>query len=396
MSRDEHFHIEINCQQLSRSGERVCGDIFLSKGIREESRMIAVLSDGIGHGIKANLLATLASTLAADLSREHKKIDRIAKIIMNTLPYDKEKKLNFATFTILDLDQGGKVSVLEYENPKTLFFRGSRVMEPVWNCIVLDELADRRKELMYTSINASKEDRIVFFTDGVIQSGLGKEKYPEGWRQDNVKDFILDIINNEHDISASRLASLVVNKANQNDEFIPRDDISCAVAYFREPRRLLICTGPPADPQKDAEFADKLLKFHGRKLICGATTANMIAREWDSEIVDETEIHDHELPPKSHMPGVDLVTEGILTLSKVNELLKQYNQNTKLGNGPADEIVKIILVSDEIHFLAGTAINVAHQDPSLPIELELRRTVVHRIVRVLFEKFLKEAKITFY
>ena len=165
MSLEDKFHIEIHCQQLNRSGERVCGDVFLSKGIREESRMIMVLSDGIGHGIKANLLATLTSTLALSLTKERKSIGNIAEIITRTLPYDNEKMLNFATFTILDMDQNGNVSVLEYENPRSLFFRGGLTLEPVWNCIVLNENKFLRKEVLNTTLKASREDRIIFFSD---------------------------------------------------------------------------------------------------------------------------------------------------------------------------------------------------------------------------------------
>jgi hypothetical protein len=393
---EEKFYIEINCQQRSHGSERVCGDYFLSRRISEEGRIIVVLSDGIGHGIKANLLAILTSTLALNLTREHKSIDRIAEVIMNTLPVDEEKKLNFCTFTIIELDQDGNVSVLEYENPKTIFLRANRLIEPGWNCIVLDTGKNARKEVLSTYFKASKEDRIVFFTDGVIQSGLGSDRYPSGWGEENVSHFVLDTVKEKNDISAAELASVVINKANQNDSFNPGDDTSCAVIYFREPRKIMICSGPPQDSARDCEFSSLLKQFRGKKIICGATTGDMIAREWEEEIIDETAILDPELPPVSHMKGVDLITEGILTLSKVSELLKKYHQNYKLGKGPADEIVRLLLDCDEIHFIVGTSINIAHQDPTLPIELELRRTVVHRIVRQLEEKFLKETRITFY
>jgi hypothetical protein len=393
---EDKFFIEISCQQRNHGDERVCGDVFLSRRIREEGRIVVVLSDGMGHGIKAKLLATLTSTLAVNFTQEHKNIDRIAEIIMGTLPVDSEKHLNFSTFTIIDMDEGGNVSILEYENPKTLFLRGSQMLEPGWNCIVLNSEKNSSKEVLSTNFKAAKEDRIVFFTDGVVQSGLGSDRFPVGWGEENVNNFILGKVKEEHDISAVKLASMVINKANQNDDFDPKDDISCAVIYFREPRKLMICTGPPQDQGKDSAFAGTLQQFNGKKIVCGATTGNMIAREWGTEIIDETVILDPELPPVSHMIGVDLITEGILTLSKVSEVLKMYNQNYELGKGPAGEIVRLILESDEIHFLVGTSINIAHQDPTLPVELELRRTVVHRIVRVLDEKFLKQAKITFY
>jgi len=393
---DEPFYIEINCQHRNHSDERVCGDVFLSRRIKEEGRTIIVLSDGIGHGIKANMLATLTSTLAVNLTEEYKSIDRIAEIIMNTLPVDKEKQLNFSTFTILDIEHDGTVNVLEYENPRTLFFRGNRIFEPGWNCVILTSEKNRGKEILSAKFNAMKEDRIILCTDGVVQSGLGSEKFPLGWGEENLNHFVLEQISYELDISAVKLASLVIYKANQNDDFVPKDDISCAVIYFRQPRKLIICSGPPQDPQDDKIISDLLKNLSGKKIICGATTADMIAREWGETIIDEPVMHDPDLPPVSHMKGVDLITEGILTLSKVSELLKIHSHDHDLGKGPADEIVRMILQSDEIEFIVGTSINVAHQDPTLPVELELRRTVVHRIVRLLDQKFLKATRMSFY
>jgi hypothetical protein len=393
---DDAFYIEINCQQKNHTDERVCGDVFLSKRIKEEGRFILVLSDGLGHGIKANLLAILTSTLAANFTEERQSISRIADTIMNTLPVDEVKQLNYSTFTILEIDGDGKAKILEFENPKTIIFRGGRAYEPVWNVVDLDSGKYQGREILTTTFNPRKEDRIVFCTDGVIQSGLGSDIYPTGWGQENFETYVFDSIKEEHDISAVKLAGRVINKANLNDQFFPKDDMSCAVVYFREPRKLMICTGPPQEEISDNEFAGILEAFSGKKIICGATTSDIISREWGKEIIDSNVITDPELPPVSHMEGVELITEGILTLSKVNELLKGYNQSTKLGKGPADEIVKLILDSDEIQFIAGTKINVAHQDPNLPLDLELRRTVVHRITRVLEEKFLKEVTMKFF
>lgn len=393
---NDRYYIEVSCQQKSHYEARVCGDVFLSSRIKEEGRIIAVLADGIGHGIKANLLATLASTLALKLTQEHKSVEQLARIIMDTLPVDSIKNTNFSTFTIIDIDTEGEVKILEYENPKTLVMRGQKFLEPVWNCIVLEQEKSGHREVLTASFTAQKEDRILFCSDGVTQSGLGTERYPVGWGVENLNAFALEAVREESDISAFQLASKVLDKANLNDAFMLKDDTSCAVIYFREPRKLMICTGPPLDVSGDEGYAKMLREFTGKKIICGATTADIISREWKMTIVDSLEFTDPELPPVSHMEGVDLITEGILTLSKVNEILKRHNQNYKLGKGPADEIVRMILESDEIHFMAGTKVNEAHQDPTLPVDLELRRTVIHRIVRVLEEKFLKETTIRFF
>jgi hypothetical protein len=155
----------------------------------------------------------------------------------------------------------------------------------------------------------------------------------------------------------------------------------------------MICTGPPYEKDKDKELAVKVLAYKGKVILCGGTTADIIARELNRTIIDELIFEDPELPPESFLEGIDLVTEGILTLQKVNEILKTYNNSVKLGKGPADKIVRLIMESDEIHFIIGTRINIAHQDPNLPVDLEIRRTVVKRIARLLEEKWLK--KVTF-
>ena len=393
---NDRYYIEVNCHQKNHHEARVCGDVFLSRRIKEEGRIIAVLADGIGHGIKANILATLASTLALKLTEEHKSVEQLAEIIMETLPVDSVKKTNFSTFTVIDIDALGEVKILEYENPKTLVMRGSKPFEPAWNCIVLKNGKNAGKEVLTASFIAQKEDRIVFCSDGVVQSGLGGDRFPVGWGNDNLEAFVREAIGEERDIAATKLASRVIDKANLNDGLLLKDDASCAVIYFREPRKLMICTGPPLNEKTDSEYARILSEFSGKKIICGATTADLISREWKKVITDTNEFTDPDLPPVSHMEGVELITEGILTLSKINEILKQYSQDYKLGRGPADEVVRLILESDEIHFIAGTKVNEAHQDPTLPVDLELRRTVVHRIVRVLEEKFLKETTMRYF
>ena len=391
----DNFYIEVNCQQKNHEGERICGDMFLSSRIVEESRTIAVLSDGMGHGVKANVLATLTATMALNFTREHKEPEKIAEIIMNTLPLCSERKMNYATFTIIDIEDNGMVTILEYDNPETVVLRGSKLFHPEWKCIILSSEKNKGKELRTCRFQAYKEDRISFCSDGIVQSGLGTDLFPFGWGQENLRNYLVDLVKQDHVISARKLASRIVNVANKNDGYTPKDDSSCAVIYFREPRKLLVCTGPPYEKERDRELAEKVKKFDGKKIICGATTSDIIARELDVEIEDSMEFTDPDLPPVSRMDGIDLVTEGILTLSKVAKILKDYTPNFTPGKGPADLIYKLLRESDEIHFIIGTRINIAHQDPNLPIELEIRRTVVKRIAKLLEEKFLKQVSLKF-
>jgi hypothetical protein len=384
-----NFHIEVNCQQNLHDDERVCGDVFLTKNVQEEGRIIIVLSDGMGHGVKANILGTLTATMAINFTREHKEINKIAEIIMNTLPVDSEKKISFSTFSIIDIESDGKVTILEFENPQCLVARGNQILKGEWKTLQMATKRKAGREIRSFSFYAQKEDRIVLFSDGVSQSGMGSVQYPQGWGTDNAYSYVVQQISKMEDISASKLAYKVIAEAYKNDGFACKDDTSCAVVYFREPRKLIICTGPPYEYEKDKELAKLLHEFNGRKIICGGTTGDIIARELNLAVADGQEQEDPELPPISFMQDIDLYTEGILTLSKVHKILRDYNNSYKLEKGPADQIVRMILESDDILFLVGTRINEAHQDPKVPVELEMRRTLVRRIEKLLEEKLLK-------
>jgi hypothetical protein len=387
------FYIEVNSQQKNHDGERICGDVFLNRYIKEENRVIAVLSDGMGHGVKANILATLTSTMALNFTREHKEVDRIADIIMNTLPVCSERKISYSTFTILDIESSGRATILEYDNPSAIVLRGNQIFDPGWKKVVLKDGKHSGKVLKTCSFIPEKEDRIIICSDGVSQSGMGSEQFPFGWERENISNYAASLVSSEVSISAMMLAGKIVSMAHKNDSYKARDDISCATIYFRDPRKLLICTGPPYEKEKDKDLSSKVVSYKGKVILCGGTTADIIARELNRKIVDELIFEDPELPPESFLEGIDLVTEGILTLQKVNEILKTYNNSVRLGKGPADKIVRFIMESDEIHFIIGTRINIAHQDPNLPVDLEIRRTVVKRIARLLEEKWLK--KVTF-
>ncbi len=164
---------------------------------------------------------------------------------------------------------------------------------------------------------------------------------------------------------------------------------------MRKPRNLLVCTGPPYDENNDKYLANRVKEFPGKKILCGGTTAMIVSRESGKSLEMDLDIQDKELPPVSRMEGVDLITEGILTLSKVERLLTADAWNGLKGDGPAEQVVKLLLNSDKITWLVGTRINTAHQDPNLPVELEIRRNVVKKIKYLLETKYLKDVEITY-
>lgn len=381
--------IEIGHQNLQKSGHEVCGDVFMSRKLQEEGRTIGVLSDGLGSGIKANILATMTASMALNFTIANQPVERSAQSIRETLPVDSERKINYASFTIADVEYDGETTILEYGNPQFLIFRGENLMGE-------ETIQTHGTEAIDVShFQAQKEDRIILFSDGVSQSGIGRADMPFGWEIEDLKAFISHHLSNHPHMSAQKLARHIVNRAHMNDTFSAQDDISCSVIYFRKPRNLLVCSGPPYKEEKDATMAQTIKTFNGTKIICGGTTAQIISRELGCAIDADLTSSDLELPPVSHMEGVDLVTEGILTIGKVSDWLESKNQGEIDNQNAAGQIIHHLLAHDKITFLVGTRINEAHQDPSLPVELEIRRNVIKKIAQLLEEKYLKEVHIQF-
>jgi len=386
----DKIHIEVNCNQKNHWEERICGDVFLSKRIRNEDRIIVALSDGMGHGVKANILATLTATMALNFTEEHADYVKTAETIINTLPARSGGGSSYATFTIIDINAKNEVAILEYGNPQTIIIRGKKIFDPIWETVPLDNVKVHDDEIHFCKFQAYREDRIISYSDGVTQSGLGLGKYLMGWGREALMEYAHKLISNTPDISASTLAAKIVTKAQNNDMMEPRDDTSCSVVYFRHPRRLMICTGPPFDTANDALFAQKVADFKEKIIICGATTAQIVSRELNRKITYDNEIADPSLPPISMMEGIELVTEGTITLNRVAQILKTYKDERLLGKGPADLITKHLLNSEIINMVVGTKINEAYQDPAMIDNMAIRRDIVKQIVELLEEKFMKE------
>ena len=390
-----NIFIDVDYAQIYKHGQKIGGDVFLLSRNPENNQIVATLSDGLGSGVKANVLASLTAHMAHKLSVSPIDLNHSAKIIMDTLPVCKERKISYSTFTIADIrykenNEDIEVNLVEYDNPPSLRFKGS---EPVYWTREKTELqregAFKKEIVSSSSFKLSASERLIMFSDGVTQSGLGRS-LPLGWRLDGVREFIKKEIEANPDISSRELSRAIVQKANSLDGLCSKDDITCVVVYIRKPRRTLIVTGPPFTKEADEILGEKIKAFDGRKIVSGGTTAQIVARMLGKKLTVDMKCWSKDVPPASKMEGIDLVTEGMLTLSRVATILEKRLNPAELPDDPAKRFVEILLDSDQVHFLVGTKINEAHQDPNIPVEIGIRRTIIGRLRKALEEIYLKE------
>ena len=384
--------IDVDSCQVKKYNQNAYGDYFVSKRYPDEGRLIAVLSDGLGSGIKANILSCMTATmLLRFIEDEQISIKKAAKIIMNSLPVCKVRHISYSTFSAVDCNDEGDVKIVEEGNPEFIWIRNNEVMKP--DFVIIKSKTFKNRQMKVYKLKLRLGDRLIFCSDGVTQSGLGGGRLKLGLRREGLIVLVKDKLTEHPDISSTELAQYIVQQAiNIETNRKPKDDISACVMYFREPRESLVFTGPPFHQNKDAEYAQMFANFKGKKAICGGTTANLLSRELNRPVTMEKTISIGKLPACSYMEGVDLVTEGVLTLTKASEYLESGIFDI---DNAAGKLVKFFLDSDCINFMVGAKLNQAHYDPALPIEIEIRKTIVKKIAAVLQDKYLKKVSVQY-
>ena len=378
--------IDIDCSQIKKYGQNAFGDYFISKRADNQERVLAVLSDGLGSGIKANILSCMTSTMLVRFIEEDIPIQNAAQIIMDSLPVCQIRKISYATFSAVDCRNDGQVWVVEEGNPSFVLIRNGQEIPLESEEIVSPKFPDRHLHLY--QFKTEVDDRLIFCSDGVTQAGIGTKENPFGFKRTGLISFLKETLKTKPDISSTELSHLVVLKAQSLEpENKAGDDISCAVLYFREPRKSIVFTGPPYNKTMDNEYCRSFALFNGKKAICGGTTANLISRELNREIINLPHFESGDLPPIAEMEGIDLLTEGILTLSRTVDYLEREETS---HTDAAGLLVDFLLNSDIIEFMVGAMLNQAHYDPSLPIEIEIRRTVIKKMKKLLEEKYFKQ------
>lgn len=389
------LYVETVCQQACCGNEAPCGDRFLQQQFPAQGHTVVVLSDGMGHGIKANLLSTLTASIFMGMAGAPQSIETTARTVMQTLPVCSVRKISYSTFTLVDIDhRAGVVHLIEYDNPQAYVFRRGVPFPVTRQAHPYTHPQTGRMQTFYTSsFRMECGDRVVVVTDGVTQSGIGREGFDAfGWGRAAVGDFLAGLLERDAEITPRSMASAVVERAVANDEGIPRDDISCVSIQIRRPRRVMLCSCPPSLSSDVRALAEELRAFEGRKIVCGHRLAEQIATSWGVPLRQQLTSTDPELPPQWEIEGLDLVSEGLLTLSKVLEILERYSE-IPTGRGAAYHICELLLGADRIELVIGMRrSNTAEADTEALI---LRRKILGAISRRLEGGFSKQVEVRY-
>ena len=371
--------IDVAYDSLLKKDEELCGDRV--EIIRLEDSTIIVMADGLGSGVKANILASLTAKIASTMLKEGADIYETVDTIVNTLPVCKVREIAYCTFTLMKIYNDGRAYIAEYDNPPYFLIRNNEGLE-----INKKESIINEKKVVESEFILKEGDVLTVVSDGCIHAGIGNI-LNLGWSWDNVQNYL--IRNSQFRRSAKNIEKDLIQVCWDLYGGQPGDDTTIVCVKARKPEVIDLFTGPPKDERNDRYIIKEFMKGTGKKIICGGTTSNIASRELGRPLKVNLDFYDKDVPPTATMEGIDLVTEGVLTLSKAIEKLSNYdasfaerdNYYDLEGQDGASRLVKM-LIEDCTHFnlWVGKAINPAHQNPNFPIDLSIKLKLVDQLV----------------
>ena len=389
--------VDVAYKSLNKFNEVLCGDKV--ELLKTEDSNIMILADGMGSGVKANILATLTSKILGTMFLNGATLEECVETIVETLPICKVRQVAYSTFSILQVFHSGAAYLVEFDNPSCIFIRNGKLVPIPQN---IREV--QGKKINEYRFQVQRGDALILMSDGIVHAGVG-QLLNFGWLWEDiakyaVKQYALTI-------SAMRLAAAICQACDELYQYRPGDDTTVACMRIINAKPVHLMTGPAQDPSMDEEMVRSFMSGDDstKRIVCGGTSATIVSRILKKRLDVSMDYVDPDIPPIAYMDGIELVTEGVLTLNRVVQLLRRYVKNEtvsedfflELDKPNGASMVAKMLIEDctELHLYVGKAINSAYQNPGLPFDLGIRQNLVEQLKTVV-EEMGKQVTVTYY
>ena len=384
---------DIGYKSINHVGEQLCGDHveIVEQG---ENSSVIVLADGLGSGVKASILSTLTSKILSTMLAEGLSVEDCVETIAQTLPICSVRGIAYSTFTIVHLIENDIAELIQFDNPLAIFIRdGSNYEYPT------REMNIGGKRIYKSNIKLREGDIIVAMSDGCPHAGLGTS-YNFGWKRDQIVDFMETVAAGGY--TAKTMSTILVDKCDELYGGKPGDDATACVVKIRKREPMNLMFGPPSNRNDGNNMMSLFFSKEGKHIVCGGTTASIAAKYRGKPLRASLNFEQSDVPPIATIEGVDLVTEGVITINKVLQYAKDYLADNEtyeqwsFKRDGASLICRLLFEeATDINFYVGRAVNPAHQNPDLPINFNIKMNLVQELSECL-KQMGKRIKVSYF
>lgn len=372
---------EIGYKSINHDGEQLCGDHIDIVEQGADSTVI-VLADGMGSGVKASILSTLTSKIISTMMAAGLPLEECVSTIAATLPVCSVRGVAYSTFTIMHIINSRTIELIQYDNPHIIYIRDGALFD-----YAKTELSVGRKTIYKSVIRLKEDDIIIAMSDGCPHAGIGIA-YNFGWKWEDIAEYMLSMSGGG--FTAKVLSTLLIDEVNRLYGGKPGDDATACVIKIRKRVPMNILFGPPSDRDDCDRMMSLFFSKEGKHIICGGTTSSIAAKWLRKPLKPKLSFERSDVPPIAELEGVDLVTEGVITINKVVEYANDYINNNDsyeewgYSNDGASLISRLLFEeATDINFYVGKAVNPAHQNPDLPINFNIKMNLVQELSKAL-------------
>lgn len=384
---------DIGYKSINHYGEQLCGDHVDIVPQGDDSTVI-VLADGLGSGVKASILSTLTSKIISTMMAEGISLEECVSTIAATLPICSVRGVAYSTFTIIHLINNEVAELIQYDNPHVIMFRDNENFDYPKSEMNIDG-----KKVYKSEISLKEGDIFVAMSDGCPHAGIGIA-YNFGWNRDDIIEFLAPLTVN--DFTSKTLATILIDEVNRLYGEQPGDDATACVVKIRKRAPMNLLFGPPSNRDDANRMMSLFFSKEGKHIVCGGTTSSIAAKFLHKTVKTSLKFESADVPPIAEIEGVDLVTEGVITINKVLEYAKDYLKDNEsythwgYKRDGASLICRLLFEeATDINFFVGRAVNPAHQNPNLPINFNIKMNLVEDLSKCLIQMG-KKIKVSYF